>query len=311
MKKLLLILLLLSMVFNSCSTVEPATIGKSTEDPVYVSYPTISVNFTDVNIEIEHSSSHEFEGADVITVEDLQGVLANDQHVLDTEVISGIENAIGMTLPALTMGGNILTNAKAFDAGSGTVNIISTAPGGSLKLTNTVDGVYGVYLETNHISASPGINDVIFAFANKAENSVGGTHQYTWITYRIADYQDGTEDGIIQWYISENGTLNECMKLESDGTLYIDASYEIFDDYEDAQLLKEALKNNKPELFEQAGIYLKKFKLDVNGNKTDIPDGYMVDIQSMMKLNSGGIYQLLDYMQNLETRIIELEKLIK
>ncbi|KKL46303.1 hypothetical protein LCGC14_2346950, partial [marine sediment metagenome] len=43
----------------------------------------------------------------------LSGLLADDQHVLDTEVVSAIEAASPLTLPAFTLGGTMDANSQA------------------------------------------------------------------------------------------------------------------------------------------------------------------------------------------------------
>ncbi|KKL59974.1 hypothetical protein LCGC14_2209940, partial [marine sediment metagenome] len=60
-----------------------------------------------------HKASHQDTGGDEISVTGLSGLLADDQHVLDTEVVSAIEAASPLTLPAFTLGGTMDANSQA------------------------------------------------------------------------------------------------------------------------------------------------------------------------------------------------------
>lgn len=72
----LLCLLAVTLVAMSCSVAEPSDVQNQ---PVYV--VTYSVNAT-------HHIEHENEGSDEIDVAGLSGLLADDQHVLDAEVLA-------------------------------------------------------------------------------------------------------------------------------------------------------------------------------------------------------------------------------
>lgn len=81
----------------SCSTAEPSG---------YTGTLDISGNFS------AHANTHENGGTDEVNVAGLSGLLADDQHILDSEAISAIENANPLTLPAFTLGGSIIGNNK-------------------------------------------------------------------------------------------------------------------------------------------------------------------------------------------------------
>ena len=296
MKKLLLILLLLSIVFSSCSTVEPATIGKSSEVPIYVSYPTVSVNFTGAE-EDEHHLEHEDGGADLLKLDNLSGKLIDDQHVLDTEVINAIEN---------------VNDTLDIDNGSGELYLRTSDANEGLRMYNSKDvGNIKGSIRMYSTDANPDQYNQVFSLLGFGTNNITESIQYYQFYVRQDSILDGSESGRAYWLLINSGSLDVAMYLTNTGKLYIDDSYETFDNYDDALLLKLAIQGNKPELLEQAGIYTRKYKLDSDGNETDIFDGYMVNIQAMMKLNSGGVYQLLDHCESLEARIIELEKLLE
>ena len=61
----------------------------------------------------DHHTQHEDGGGDEVDVTGLSGLLADDQHVLDTEVVSAIEAASPLTLPAFTLGGTMDANSQA------------------------------------------------------------------------------------------------------------------------------------------------------------------------------------------------------
>lgn len=86
-----LILILMVTLLSSCSLEEPGALGSSQDNPVFIS------GNTSGGAAEEHAINHQNDGSDEISVNGLSGLLADDQHVLDTETISAIENAAGIS----------------------------------------------------------------------------------------------------------------------------------------------------------------------------------------------------------------------
>jgi len=97
------------------------------------------------------------------------------------------------------------------------------------------------------------------------------------------------------------------------GVLYIEGTYEIFDEYDDALLLKQGIGQGDMQKLEQVGIVKKKYKTNETGDLIYTKDnnlietGYLINVPSLMKLISGGVYQNRDYIESLESRIMALE----
>lgn len=279
MKKLLLFGTLITILFFSiaCSVTEPS-IG---ETPVYVTY---SINGT-------HGISHENSGDDEISVLGLSGLLADDQHVIDAEVIDAIDGEI--------ISPSMINTEDSFLS----INGSSQKP---LKVFSTNDNDAGTAIDIINLN-DPDVDDTLGRIT--IFGGEDGTIPYGYWDIRC----QGTSPvySYMSWTTKSGGVSNQAMTLSAGGTLEVDLGYGTFDEYDDARLLRDAIQNDNPELLVDAGVYKVKYKLDEVGNITNETDGYMVSIQDMMKLNSGGIYQLLDYIEKLEYRVQILENKLK
>lgn len=186
MKKILIVLSLLLLIFTSCSLSEKASTlgnsGTSNTTPLYVSYPSviISVNQTDVT--------------------GWTGLLANDQHVLDNEVIAAVQaQALELYTGTLVNGNFKIQGASggfqlAPRDGSGTTFTYYNPTGDDWKIYDTGDRfsvisgagikIYNGYIELDERSApgSAGTDNVrIYAIQG------GDT-----LTDLNAVFQDGT-----------------------------------------------------------------------------------------------------------------------
>jgi len=206
-----------------------------------------------------------------------------------------------LTLPAVTLGGTVTLNGQSFDAGAGTALITSTGAQGGLQLQVTNDGVYGVVLHAYQNSASPLAGDRIFELIAYGEDSGGTQTLYGRYSVRIVSPTDTSESAEYVWEGISGGSNNVSMKLQTSGVLSVDvagsgsaAQVDLFDQYDDALVLKQGIQLNNRELLADIGILTRK----------DTGSGYMMNLQPMVRLLAGGIYQTR---QMLEDKIAELE----
>lgn len=312
----ILTIILLTITLTGCSESEPVYIsnpftsgpGTSIDNPIY----TVSFNGTYPS----HHLTHQNGGTDEISLTGLSGLLADDQHVLDTEVVSAIENASPLTLPAFTMGGEITTGGYDFNLGSDYVEYYSTGAGSGLSAKVISNSSVGAVLSTYLDSSSPADNDNIGYFNFSGKNSAGTPKTYFQMIGVSEQVLSTNMRGKVIFNLMNGTSYNQVAYINADGDLYIDGSYETFDEYSDVELLKKGIKDGDKSILENAGILEKKYKLDDKGIKVKdesgnyIEDGYMVNVQRYDALVAGAIYQLEDRIDNLEERISELELLI-
>ena len=307
MKKLLfsLALLVVFLFAIACSMDEPTS-----STPIYIA----SVNAT------AHADTHENNGSDEIEITGLSGLLADDQHVLDAEVLAAIDASSGRTLdtaigkgtwtvsgtwtlPAFALGGGITLNSQQFNAGASMLNVVSTSAGGGINLRVNTNGNDGSAMWFTTNSNSPAVDDRIGALVYEAVDSALNWQNYGWFSCLIADPTDTLEDGYFKWQLIEDSAVNEVMRLTSNGTLYVDGTYETFDEYDDAVRLKKAFSQGEKEALVELGVLV-----NTSSNGTE---SFMIDTQKMMALLAGGVYQNRDKIDVLEKRIIELEAKLK
>jgi len=259
------------------------------------------------------------DGSYVIAIPDvggLAGLLADDQHVLDVEVVSAIEIASPLTLPEYTLGGSINLDGQVFDAGSDSARINTRGGNKGLSIYCTQDDTIGAYLALVTVSASPAVDDVVGKIDFYGNDSNLTLVPYGRYEVIVVSPTDGTESSKMLWWLQDWGGFNLAMTLSGDGVLAVDDSYDTFDDKDDAKLLKEGVKEGKKEVLEEIGVLKKKYKMDEDGVYILdefgelIFDGYMINVQDFLKLLAGGVYQNRDKIDVLEARIETLEKLI-
>ena len=114
---------------------------------------------------------------------------------------------------------------------------------------------------------------------------------------------NGSEDSRYDWSLMAAGAMNLAMSLTGVGVLSVDlggsgsaAQVDLFDDYDDALVLRQSIQQNNRQLLVDMGIAYGK------------PDGgHMVRVQPMMRLLAGGIYQGRALIDRLEERVRVLE----
>jgi len=307
----IMILMLIGIFLLACSIEEPSNVL-----PIYVS----------VNNTIP-ASYFEFGGNDPINVSGLSGLLADDQHILDAEVAGALTNAEITTttlnnavgkgtwtasgtwiLPPLTWGGNILLNAfRILDIDEYIFDIRTITGGGSLRLTDSGGGVTGQIINLFANSPSPALNDNIGFIQFEGKDAGGNTFYYGWENVKIADVTGGSANGKWEWTLYDNGSYNLAMYLASDGTLYVDGTYQTFDEHDDAIELKKAFSDGETSKLLNMGVLINTGTTDNITGKQD----YMIDTQKLMSLLAGGVYQNRDKIDALEVRIAQLEKLLQ
>ena len=150
-------------------------------------------------------------------------MLADDQHVLDSEVVNAIENASPLTMPAFTQGGNVTLGAYEWITGTNYFRITGTDHKG-LEIETSDGTSNGIWYSFYVNSASPVANDHLSLIFNYGKNSADEKINYGYWGYDIYDATDGSEDGSLVWYLMCNGANNKAMELLSDGSLYLDGS---------------------------------------------------------------------------------------
>lgn len=206
-------------------------------------------------------------------------------------------------IPAVTLGGTVSTNSKHFNVSSSSFYIDTTSGWSGLVITSTQEtsSPASIYMFTN--SVSPAIGDKVFAGIGRGKNDNSQTVDYGSFQFAILDETDDEEDGKFELVLIHDGTNNTVMTINSAGVLAVDDSYDTFDEYDDAELLREGVSKGNRELLKQAGVLTPKLNMD-----GEIIEGqYQIQLQSIVKLLAGGVYQNRDYIESLEQRIADLE----
>jgi len=164
-------------------------------------------------------------------------------------------------------------------------------------------------------SASPAAADNLVFIKGEGKDSAGNLTAYGQLNFKIADPTDSSEDGQFTIQLVEAGAYNLCLTLASTGVLAVDlggsggaAQVDLFDDYDDALVLRQGIQQNNRELLADMGVLERK----------DTGSGYMMNIQPMVRLLAGGIYQsrqlidetkdeLVRRIEGLESKLMLLE----
>lgn len=198
-----------------------------------------------------------------------------------------------------TLTGDIVTAGYDFDAGSSSIDLKTTSAY-VFNLTSTQDAEGGAFISFIHDSASPADNDYQ-GLRFRSNNDADELTTFGSILCVVADASDGTEDGKYSWQLREAGGWNVVMEIDSTGALKVDDSYDTFDEYDDAELLREGISKGNRDLLVDAGVLVEK---------ENSPGEYLISFQNIIKLVSGGVYQNRDKIDELAARIDELEKLL-
>jgi hypothetical protein len=108
----------------------------------------------------------------------------------------------------------------------------------------------------------------------------------------------------MEWHNFLNGGDNTAMTLSAAGILSVDetgvgaaAQVDLFDDYDDALMLKMGVQERNHDLLVEMGVFSQK------------EDGrYMMNIQPMTRLLAGGIYQNRAMIDRLERELAEIKR---
>lgn len=157
-----------------------------------------------VNTTALHAINHENSGIDEMNLVGLSGLLADDQHVLDSEAISAIENASPLTLPAFTLGGTLTWNSQDVNVGTNRINILSAAGDGfrvQSKRTDTLPATIVLWAD----STSPANNDYIGTVDFYGENSDSTYSFFASLRTQIIEKAAGSETGRVHILVRHNG----------------------------------------------------------------------------------------------------------
>lgn len=172
--------------------------------------------------------------------------------------------------------------------------------GGGIQVVSTDGGSAGGAFSLIHDGSSMANNDYCPLYY-RFDNNVGQQYIGGQIICVINDVIDEQEDNKFTFYLMESGTINLAMQLDSDGTLYIDGTYETMDVYDDALLLSEGFRDGDEQLLKDVGVLVPK--TDIEGNI--IPDEFMLSTQRLMALLTGGVYQNRDKIDEILIRLDE------
>jgi len=146
----------------------------------------------------------------------LAGKLTGAAHEIEGsnfDINGGTINGVTITSP---------TVVGTFDMGAASIVFATTAGSGGIFIRSTSGGVPGAKLRTEHISASPAINDEAAIWECAGRTSTGATTEYGIMRVLIADPTNATYEGILKWFIADNAGLNEALSLSGAGALWTD-----------------------------------------------------------------------------------------
>lgn len=155
--------------------------------------------------------------------------------------------------------------------------------GTGLWLENvTANTTNGVSITSYKDDSVPSDNDNIYSHIAYGNNDADEQTQYGKFNFLSTDVSDGTENGKLEYWLIDDGVQNLVMYVNSAGDLYIDGTPNTFDDYNDAELLKQSIGNQEMDLLVSAGI------------ATKTGDKYKINLQKMINLVAGSTYQNYD-----------------
>ena len=308
-KQLLGFFFVLFLVITGCSFDEPS--GETTYIPYSAMYEITNETASNLTGILVADGSL----VNVIAEPDSAVVGISDTQELTNKTLNAVvgkgtwTNSGIWTLPAFVLNGDITTNGKYFDSGTGNFKIKNNGTKQGLLIETTYSGIESTGITFRTISDSPAIGDYPFNTYLYAKD--GGGSDYLWglVQYWFTDVSDGTETMSMAWTLQYAGSRNKAMELSGNGILSVDDSYDTFDDYDDALILKRGISEGNKELMLEVGV----LKLvDVKNDSGDITgQKYMIQLQAFNKLLAGGVYQNRDKIDALEARIANLEKLLE
>lgn len=309
------------VLIPSCSLTENETIlnqsGTSNSTPIYM--VTIGAENCTPN---SHNTSHQNNGFDELNVAGLSGLLADDQHVLDSEVLQAMYNAgLGVSgfpdtdLKVLGQAGHKIAHRYYEDATpnfgfycdwvANYVNMgVNAYSGRCLTLGNAQ------YIGSNY--GHTGQANPTF-YINSDTNPASDTTQWISISHNQTEARIATGKGGISFWLEGN----QAMYISANGTLYVDETYQSFDDYDDALLLKTSISDGDMTVLLEADIAKLKYS-EVYQMINDelvlvdiLENGYIIDLQKLIKLVAGATYQNREKVDILKLKIDYLESEIE
>jgi len=221
---------------------------------------------------------------------------------LTAPVINGTVTTTGLTLPAITLGGTMTVTGQTFAAGAGSAQINTT--GGAVGLN--IDGsnaTHGSYLTLRHQHTTPDVGNVIGAYQFYGYDGAGtpAMARYGYFRAAYVNVTDTTEESKFEWGLQVAGAENLAMTLSGAGGLAVDLDnggtdyyVSLFDEYDDALMLRQGIQENNRELLADMGVLDRK----------DTGSGYMMKIQPMVRLLAGGIYQSRQLIDNTREELV-------
>jgi hypothetical protein len=146
---------------------------------------------------------------------------------LTSPVINGTITTTGLTLPAVTLGGNMTVTDYAFDAGSGSAEINTTGVSHGLIITSTNDSTTGSVIRLKHVTTSQAVNDILGStdFYGMSTNVTPAEQKYGAFLCAVLDNTDSAEIGGFDWWLVNAGAMNRAMRLGGAGEVWADLGF--------------------------------------------------------------------------------------
>lgn len=213
-----------------------------------------------------------------------------------------------VTQVGFVLGGNMTVTGYALDAGTGSAQINTTGANFGLVILSTQDGATGARLVLQTNSASPAVDDLIAESAFVGNTSTAASVAYGSHRCYLTNVTNGAETAKFHWSLRNGAAENLAMALTGAGVLSVDlsgsggaAQVDLFDNYDDALVLKQGIQQNNRELLADIGVLERK----------NTGSGYMMKLQPMVRLLAGGIYQSRAMIDQMQTKIELLESKLK
>jgi len=250
---------------------------------------------------------------------------------LTSPTINGTIATTGLTMPAITLSGSITgaaqtmtgmgtialntgqyvgmdatskitftANAMAVNVGSGGMSIATTGSGEGMTIAATNDGATGAAITLTHLSTSPAANDRSYIMW-RHRNSTPAYFYSGYFSLKLTNVTAASEESRFEWNTMLAGADNQAMTLSGAGLLAVDAAGDgnglpsLFDDYDDALVLRQGIQQNNREMLADMGVLERK----------DTGSGYMMKIQPMVRLLAGGIYQSRQLIDNTREEMVK------
>lgn len=277
---------------TSCTIAEPTL-------PSAVVY---SVNTTEWEEHITSTIAHGTEG-DIVGDNDTQEL---ENKTLTSSILKGtFTNSGTVSLPDFTLDG------RTIDLVDDNLFFITTGVNDGLRITSTNTGSYGSSISLSHDDSTPSHGNYCGSINFNTTNTADEMEHFGRISCIAPIVTDGIEYGKLLWQLREpSGSWNDAMTLSYNGTLEVDAGFGTFDEYDDAELLREGIGNDDKQLLIDIGVLVKSQPY-INEQGEIVSGNYKFNIQNMLKLLSGGVYQNRDKIDELEARIEALEARLK